>query len=284
MIDEKAFLNGKVFSFMGLNLIPFYGQLMDLPLTSPGDPRPKRAGQSHVLIYGAIEAHDYGDKGCIASNKTIAEETGLSVSRVASIISELAGGMWVQVNLNGIGQRTSIQPLLTLVKTGYKPLPNLATPLPNLATPLAKRGNREHILDNSKEKDNTSTLRDDQSDSASLQAPTVGDSSDSFKEGSAAAQRAEGLKKIFDVLTGILHPGQKMLYTETRKRKLERRLENFKASQIVESARNLSRSEFHMGKNDQKTKYATYDFLMKNDEKVEEWLNKKPVNKPKSVF
>ena len=30
-----------------------------------------------------------------------------------------------------------------------------------------------------------------------------------------------------------------------------------------------------MGKNDQHKKYATVDFLLRSDEKIEEWLNEK---------
>lgn len=269
---------------MGLNLIPFYGALLDQPLTCASDPRPKKAMQSHVLIYGAIEAHDYGDKGCIASNKTIANETGLSTSRVASIISELSNSMWIQVNLNNRGQRTSIQPLLTLAKGVYRPLPDVATPLPDVATPLARRGNREHNIDSSKEKLHTSTLRDDNPDSSlSLQASSSeGDGSKSSSETSSA--RAAHLEKVFNALVKILHPGQKILYTPKRKSHLNARLKNFKPSQLVEAANNLMKDPWNTGQNPQNKKYADFDFLTRSDEQVEKWLNTKTVKPQKSVF
>ena len=53
-----------------LKHIPFYASLMGAKLYDKDT-----ATTSHVLVYGAIEAHSMGDKGCIASNKTIANET-----------------------------------------------------------------------------------------------------------------------------------------------------------------------------------------------------------------
>lgn len=127
------------FCFMALKLIPFYGTLVNRPLSPE-----KTATQSHVLIFGAIEAHSIGEKGCIASNKTIAEETGLSISRVASIISELNSAGWIEVQLGEKGNRKQIIPLSILAMRGNPPLPCVATP-------LASSGNIYNKLDNNRD-------------------------------------------------------------------------------------------------------------------------------------
>lgn len=74
----------------------------------------------------------------------------------------------------------------------------------------------------------------------------------------------------------ILGGKRKPLLTPNRQSKLRNRLKNFTKDQILTAATNLSHSKFHMGFNDQKTKYATVDFILKNDERVEKWLNEDP--------
>ncbi len=91
-----------------LKNIPFYSSLLGRQI---GKTTTKH---SHVLIYGAIEAHSMGKKGCIASNKTIALETGLGEGTVANRISELNQFGWIKVTLNDYNHRTSIVPLLEL--------------------------------------------------------------------------------------------------------------------------------------------------------------------------
>lgn len=80
---------------------------------------------SHVLVYGAIEAHSMGPKGCIASNATIAKEVGLGSETISNLIGELAKGGWIHVYLKENGKRDSIMPLGSVVM----PLDNGVTPL-----------------------------------------------------------------------------------------------------------------------------------------------------------
>lgn len=94
---------------MGLRLIPFYASLLGESVTIGFN-----ATQSHVLVYGAIEAHHMGPKGCIASNAALARDVGLSAGRTANIISDLASACWVDVKLNAKNQRESITPMLGL--------------------------------------------------------------------------------------------------------------------------------------------------------------------------
>src|SRR6266403_1754907 len=92
-----------------LKHIPFYAILLGKPLGN------KKSVNGDVLVYGAIEAHDFGPKGCIASNKTIAGETGLKEGSVANIISRLSQAKWILVELNSGGQRIGIKPIVISV-------------------------------------------------------------------------------------------------------------------------------------------------------------------------
>lgn len=92
-----------------LKHIPFYAVLLDRPL-----PNGKQSTNSHVLVYGAIEAHSLGPKGCIASNKTIAGSTGLKERSVATIISLLASAGWISVKLDDNNHRKGITPLMEI--------------------------------------------------------------------------------------------------------------------------------------------------------------------------
>lgn len=92
-----------------LKNIPFYASLLNRELANG-----KITKHSHVLVYGAIETHAMGDYGCIASNKTIAAETGLAYKTVTNIISELNASGWIKVNMNEKNHRVNIEPKLTI--------------------------------------------------------------------------------------------------------------------------------------------------------------------------
>lgn len=95
-----------------LKHIPFYASLLGREMSNN-----KKSNNGMVLVYGAIEVHAMGEKGCIASNKRIADETGLSAGTVANYISELNRSGWVKVvtkNINGGIARLEIKPLLTI--------------------------------------------------------------------------------------------------------------------------------------------------------------------------
>jgi hypothetical protein len=72
-----------------LKHIPFYASLLGQGLYG------KNATYSHVLVYGAIEAHSFGEKGCIASNELLAKETGLGRGTVKNVLSDLNKAGWV---------------------------------------------------------------------------------------------------------------------------------------------------------------------------------------------
>lgn len=145
-----------------LKHIPFYASLLGRQLTTT-----IKATHSHVLVYGAIEVHSFGEMGCIASNKTIAEETGLKQSSVATVISTLAKAGWVAVELDENNHRLSIEPLMVIEAPLYGHKTPLQSPLsPNGDLTGEKRSledsNRKTVIDtvnvvkNKEDKDSSS--------------------------------------------------------------------------------------------------------------------------------
>jgi len=61
--------------------------------------------------------------------------------------------------------------------------------------------------------------------------------------------------------------------TQKRKRKFKRRLETYDVDEIIEATRKIAKSDFHCGANDRNKVYAKPEFILRNDEKIEEWLN-----------
>lgn len=137
-----------------LKHIPFYASLLSRTMSNG-----KKSNNGMVLVYGAIEVHAMGEKGCIASNKRIADETGLSAGTVANYISELNRSGWVKVvtkNINGGIVRLEIKPLLTIEAPSRKNdtlHTSVTPPSSGDETPLHLGVNIDNNIDN---KENTS--------------------------------------------------------------------------------------------------------------------------------
>lgn len=98
--------------------------------------------------------------------------------------------------------------------------------------------------------------------------PKTTDVAKELEEAHENASKRELLQQIHRTLEGE----RRILETPGRLRKLNARLKVFTPNQILDAAYNLSQSRFHMGENDAHVKYATVDFLLRNDEQVEKWL------------
>ena len=119
-----------------LRHIPFYASLIGKELLDGG-----KSTAGMVLVYGAIEAHAMGDKGCIASNKTIADECGLKEATVAVFVSVLNKNGWIKVLLDSNNHRKRIYPLMEI-----KPPFNVhKTPL--LSTLNIDNSNKNTVID-----------------------------------------------------------------------------------------------------------------------------------------
>ena len=68
--------------------------------------------------------------------------------------------------------------------------------------------------------------------------------------------------------------GREFQSTTGRERKLKLRLQKFTLEQILEATRNLSKSKWHKGENDNGWR-ADPDFLIRSDEQIDKWLNTK---------
>jgi len=77
---------------------------------------------------------------------------------------------------------------------------------------------------------------------------------------------------VFNKLREHLKLSDQYKLSDQRKVLIKRRLKDFTPEQIVKAGENLSRSEYHMGDNPQRKKYASVDFLLRSYEKTEEWL------------
>ena len=116
-----------------LKHIPFYATLLGRQITEK-----TKATNRHVLVYGAIEVHSTGRLGCIASNSTIAEETGLNVIIVSRTISDLRKAKWVSFTLDEKFNRSPIEPLLDISTPYIKNNPHIK----NVAPPTSNNTHR----------------------------------------------------------------------------------------------------------------------------------------------
>jgi len=132
-----------------LNSIIFYGSLLDRPLKDD-----QKATTGHVLLYGAIEVHSHGKFGCIASNKTLAEETGLSPRTIKDYLTLLKSAGWIAYEVSKENHRGQILPLLELtpqtiqnvyprrapsatLDDTYRPIDNTIENIKDIATEVA---------------------------------------------------------------------------------------------------------------------------------------------------
>lgn len=59
------------------------------------------------------------------------------------------------------------------------------------------------------------------------------------------------------------------------------RRKSYSADDLLKAVKSLTSSPFHTGTNDRNTYYATPEFLLRNDEQVDKWLNTEPLYKGK---
>lgn len=129
-----------------LHTIPFHASLLGKDIGE------MKATHGHVLVYGAIEVHSFGPKGCIASNRTLASEVGLTDRSVANIISQIAKAGWVKVVLSDKRSRIKIEPNLEIVVSSTND-----TPISSVRDTVSST--REDTIENTKEITNTITVR-----------------------------------------------------------------------------------------------------------------------------
>lgn len=172
-----------------LKHVPFYSQLVGKTLTGVKlKNKQLYATASHVLVYGAVEAHSKGPKGCVAGNDTIGAETGLTEGTVAKTICQLSAAGWVVVSLTARNYRTAIKPAdlttLALLDSKAKPVDNDEPALPHSKAPGLLDSNAQlysgvNIEDNSKNTDKN-TLEEERNTYVSRRDAPLNDNGASF--------------------------------------------------------------------------------------------------------
>ncbi len=92
-----------------LKLIPFYASLLKQQLADN-----RKATKVHVLLYGAIESHSIGPKGCIAGNDLLSEETGITKSEIRRYLKEMKDAGWITYEVGKDSKRGEIIPMFKL--------------------------------------------------------------------------------------------------------------------------------------------------------------------------
>lgn len=80
-------------------------------------------------------------------------------------------------------------------------------------------------------------------------------------------------KELFYELCEILMQGRQVKFTPARANKLRLRLKTFSVDEMKRVARTIASDEFMMGDNPGNRKYGNIDYLLRSDEKMDEWLN-----------
>ena len=80
-------------------------------------------------------------------------------------------------------------------------------------------------------------------------------------------------KSLFNELVADLGYSKAIL-TASRLTKLKARLNQFSPEQLKEVAKKIAEDPFMQGENSHGKRYGTIDYLLRNDEKIDEWLNR----------
>lgn len=102
----------------------------------------------------------------------------------------------------------------------------------------------------------------------------LGATNTSKQQGNTSKQKgSEELYVVFEELKRILGTSGKYTLTDTRRSHLKKRLSEFTKEELYTAARKLSVDEWCSGENPRGKKYAYPHFLIRSQDKVEEWLN-----------
>ena len=84
------------------------------------------------------------------------------------------------------------------------------------------------------------------------------------------------LKELFLSLNKKIHPKRLCIETNGHLAKLRSRLKHYNKKEILEAANNMISDPFMMGDNNNQKKYASLEYLLRNDENVRKCLDKAP--------
>lgn len=117
---------------------------------------------------------------------------------------------------------------------------------------------------------NISLIKEDKSSSST--------SVDDLNSGDTKHQEEKNL--FFDLVEKLGYGRDRVRLTPERMQKLKKRLKTFSREQMLGAAAAIRDDEFMQGKNDNNKRYGTIDYLLRKDEKVEQWLSDSPEEEP----
>lgn len=79
-----------------------------------------------------------------------------------------------------------------------------------------------------------------------------------------------GNKPLFYELCAVLGHSKETKYTPARSKKLQLRLKSYTKEDMLKAAQAIANNDYMAGSNGRK--YGTIDYLLRNDEKIDEWL------------
>ena len=79
-------------------------------------------------------------------------------------------------------------------------------------------------------------------------------------------------KELFYRLVKTLGQRETTKYTPGRSNKLKARLKAFSPDELDAAAKEMANNEYMVGINDSGRRYATIDYLLRNDEQIDNWL------------
>lgn len=181
---------------------------------------------------------------CFATNDYFADFMCLSKSHISRIISQLVEKKYIAIKLTYKTKTKQVEKrILTVVKMGGYTQECVEGIRKNADTPIRKNA-----------EDNNTCINN-----------TINSNVDLHNE----------ICSIFNKNPNTYK------FSDKRKKVLKTRLKDCGRENIIKSCKNLSKSEFHMGKNDRKWVAEPY-WVLSSYEKCEEWANKKP-DKPKLI-
>lgn len=80
---------------------------------------------------------------------------------------------------------------------------------------------------------------------------------------------------LFFQLAGELKLTRPPKFTQAHQSKLNARLKSFSPGELLQVSRTIGHSPYMMGQNPQNKKYATMEYLLRNDANIEKWLEGK---------
>lgn len=100
--------------------------------------------------------------------------------------------------------------------------------------------------------------------------------SDKNKKDLLLFKKEGSFKDLFLSLNKKIHPKRLCIETNGHLSKIKARLKNFTEKEIILAADNMLANPFMMGDNENNRKYATLEYLIRNDEHIRKWLEEAP--------